>query len=128
MEPVFSSRRFEGGKAYIELQEEIAHRKRLEEKLSFLEEYNRHLVESAGACIMLVNDEGEILSLNRRARELLEIQEDKICLGLQWTSLFQDLDAKAIPTVVNARMNSTFQASSKTQSGNQKYWNFTFSS
>src|SRR5438105_3814782 len=112
---------------YFEFQEQVALRRRLEDKLAFLEEYNRHLVESSGACIMLVNEEGLVQSLNRRARDLLEIAEHKNCLNVLWTSLFHDLDAKAVPAMLNAKMGCTFQASSRTLFGETKYWTFTFS-
>ena len=50
------------------LQQEIARRKRLEEKLAFLQDYNELLVESTGDCILLVNEEGELRSVNSRGR------------------------------------------------------------
>jgi PAS domain S-box-containing protein len=113
--------------AYFDRQQMVAAHKRLEEKVAFLENYNRHLVESSGACILLVNEDGLVQSLNRRARESLEVLPQASCLNVHWTSLFRELDAKAVPVILNARMNSTFLASSKTRLGDTKYWSFTFS-
>ena len=61
----------EQGPAMFELQQEIARRKRLEEKLAFLQDYNELLVESTGDCVLLVNAEGILRSVNSRGRKLL---------------------------------------------------------
>src|SRR5436190_5982292 len=110
--------------------DELLVRKRLEEKIAVLEEFNRLLVESVGDCILIVDHGGQILSINAVGRELLQIPSDSTVLRRHWTTLFPDLDGKSafgkLPQAHAPR--STFQATSRTLSGETRFWSITFTS
>jgi PAS domain S-box-containing protein len=99
------------------------------ERASFadgLRELNHHLLESSSDCILLLDEEGFALNLNRRARDLLEMREEHLKRRWHWTSLFQNLNLQKLPGSLAVKNNSTFEASSSTPSGCTKYWSFTF--
>ena len=117
----------------VERQHETGVRRRLEDKLSLLKEFNELLVESSGDCIVVVDAEGLVLSMNRTGRELLQggaKNGDAGGIGRHWVELFDGLETTIrfteakIPKIPKGR--STFQASSKTTTGKLKFWNVTF--
>ena len=117
------------GSAMFELQQEIARRKRLEEKLAFLQDYNELLVESTGDCVLLVNAEGILRSVNSRGRKLLLSGDEVRYVGVHWTELFPGLDTRSLPALgVREPSHAAFQASSRTPGGGVKYWSFIFGS
>ncbi|HTG43651.1 MAG TPA: PAS domain S-box protein, partial [Verrucomicrobiae bacterium] len=113
----------------IERRDDLAARKKLEEKIAVLEEFNRLLVESTGDCILVVDAAGQVLSINKTGRELLQIPVDQEILVRHWTTLFPDFEARsALGREVIPKARSTFQASSRTGQGEIRYWNIIFTS
>lgn len=99
----------------------------LEQKLTLLRQFNELLVESSGDCILVVDGDGLVLSINRTGRRLLEIPLDENAAGRHWAGMFQALETKAHFTDARIpRAASTFQAMSRTKAGEQKFWNITF--
>jgi PAS domain S-box-containing protein len=101
---------------------------RLADKVDFVEELNRILMDSSGDCVLILDEDGHVQSLNRFARELLEIPPGRDCSRLQWTTFFPELETRGFPLALRAENLPTFQASSRTSSGTFKYWSFKFSS
>ena len=102
-------------------------RKRFEERLNLLQRYNELLIESSGDCILVVDGEGLVVSINRIGRELLEMGPTEVGPGRHWAALFAELETKTHfdqARISGAR--STFQATSRSKSGRPKYWNITF--
>lgn len=109
-----------------ERQHEAALRRLLEEKLSILEEFNELLIESSGDCIIVVDAEGMVLTINRTGRELLEVRKGS-SVNRHWTELFDGLEARSkLQSGRVAAGRSTFQASSRNGAGQVKFWNVTF--
>ena len=116
-------------KAAVSRGNELLARKRLEEKIAVLEEFNRLLVESVGDCILTVDGSGQVLSINSAGRELLQIPSDSTVLGRHWATLFPDLDGKSPDgKLPHPNTRSTFQATSRTVAGETKFWNISFTS
>jgi PAS domain S-box-containing protein len=108
-------------------QHESGVRRRLEEKLALLQSFNELLIESSGDCILVVDVEGMVLSINKTGRDLLEATCAEVLTGRHWAGLFSELDVKGSFTEAKIpKARSTFQASSRTKSGELKYWNVTF--
>jgi PAS domain S-box-containing protein len=113
--------------ANMERHHESGVRRRLEEKISLLQEFNDLLIDSSGDCILLVDADGAVLSMNKTARESLLANGVDDPVRHHWVELFEDLDAKTKAgkfTIPKGRC--TFQASSKSPSGQLKFWNITF--
>lgn len=111
----------------MERKMEAVMRSRLEERLSFLEEFSGLLIESSGDCIMVVDEEGLVQSVNPRGRELLELEGGNGGVGRHWVELFEGLETRS--TVSDVRIpagRSTFQATSQGSDGKLRYWNVTF--
>src|SRR5690242_4851529 len=95
--------------------EELLTRKRLDDRIAVLEEFNRLLVESVGDCILVVDSNGQVISINAPGRELLQVPSHQSVLQRHWLTLFPDLDGKSIPGKLPAsNTRSTFQATSRT--------------
>src|SRR5215467_4974231 len=115
--------------AAIDHRDEVLARKRLEERVALLEEFNRLLVESSGDCILIVDSNGCIVSINAAGRELLGLRSEDVVLRRHWAELFPDLEGKTAPGRIRlSHTRSTFQATSRTRSGDTKFWNITFTS
>jgi PAS domain S-box-containing protein len=107
----------------LEWRHERTLRLRSEEKLAFLEEFNQLLVESSGDCVLVVDADGRVISINKTGRELFELKTDNDGLNRPWTALFKGLETK--PPLVLSRLpqhGATFHAISKTASGEPRYW------
>ncbi|MGZ8939514.1 MAG: hypothetical protein ACXW32_09925, partial [Limisphaerales bacterium] len=50
-------------------QHEAAGRRRLEEKVSLLQQFNELLIDSSGDCILVVDADGVVLSTNKTGRD-----------------------------------------------------------
>src|SRR5262249_5284628 len=70
----------------LERGDELLTRKKLQEKIAVLEEFNRLLVESVGDCILIVDGSGRVLSINAAGRELLQLPPNQIVLHRHWTT------------------------------------------
>lgn len=101
-------------------------RRRLEDKLSLLQEFNDLLTESSGDCILVVDGDGIVLSINKTGRALLQIPADNSGLGRHWVELFDGLEAKTALAGKVPLGRSTFQAMSRLSDGRVKFWNVTF--
>lgn len=107
---------------------EAEERHRLDRKLALLREFNEMLLESSGDCILAVDPDGTVLSINKTGRELLDVGEDECLTGRHWVELFEGLEVKAgFPDVRVPKIRSTFQAISQGKLSGTKYWNITFS-
>ena len=110
----------------LDRQHESGIRRRLEEKLSLLQEFNDLLIESSGDCILVVDADGVVLSMNKTGRESLRCPTENGGLGRHWVELFEGLDTKVSFTDLKIpRGRSTFQATSR-PNGRLKFWNITF--
>src|SRR5688572_15592384 len=110
----------------VDRQHETGVRRRLEEKVSLLQEFNDLLIESSGDCIMVVDGDGLVLSMNKTGRESLKCSTENGGLGRHWVELFEGLDTKVSFTELKIpRGRSTFQATSR-PGGRVKFWNITF--
>lgn len=107
-------------------QQQLADLRRMEEKLSFYQEFNDLLLESTGDCILLVDADGALRSLNKHGCEELQIAPSSIPLGRHWTVLFPGLET-AQCSLKKMVSKSSFQASSKT-AGSTRHWSFVFRS
>lgn len=114
----------------LDRQHETGIRRRLEEKISLLQQFNELLVDSSGDCILVVNAEGVVLSMNKTGREALRGGPDEKSgegIGRHWVELFEGLDAKvSFAKLKIPKGRSTFQATSKANGGRLKFWNITF--
>ncbi len=97
------------------------------DKLALLECLNELLIDSSGDCILFVDSAGLVQTMNRAGRELLEIPSTGSIRGCHWVDLFGELETKAFRETRIPPLRSTFQASSRTKTGRQKYWSITFS-
>jgi PAS domain S-box-containing protein len=100
----------------------------LPERLALLERFNELLIDCSGDCILLVDSEGMVRSINRMGRELLEVDSAEAVSGHHWSELFREFETKIRlnePRLHASR--STFHAASKSKKGDQKYWTITFS-
>jgi len=110
----------------VDRQHETGVRRRLEEKVSLLQEFNDLLIESSGDCILVVDGDGIVLSMNNTGRESLRCSVEGGGLGRHWVELFEGLDTKVRYTELKIpKGRSTFQATSR-PGGRLKFWNITF--
>ena len=110
----------------VDRQHETGVRRRLEEKVSLLQEFNELLIESSGDCILVVDGEGIVLSMNKMGRESLRCLPENGGIGQHWVELFEGLDTKVRYTELKIpKGRSTFQATSR-PGGRLKFWNITF--
>ena len=110
----------------LERQHEMGIRRRLEEKLSLLQEFNDLLIESSGDCVLVVDADGVVLSMNKTGRESLHCFVDNGGIGRHWVELFEGLDTKVpFSDLKIPKGRSTFQATSR-PGGRLKFWNITF--
>ena len=93
-----------------------------------VERLNELLIDSSGDCILMVDSEGLVQSINRAGRDLLEIDSKSGVTGRHWVELFRGLETKAHFNEARIPVSrSTFQAESRNKAGNQQYWTITFS-
>src|SRR5688500_16067287 len=98
-----------GSRARAESQHQGGADRRVEERLQFLEEFNRLLAESSGDCVLIVDRDGLVHTINRTGRELLEL-ENGDGLGRHWVELFQGFDSQVqLPKGKIPLGRSTFQ-------------------
>ena len=110
----------------VDRQHETGVRRRLEEKVALLQEFNDLLIESSGDCILVVDADGIVLSMNKTGRESLRCSTENEGLGRHWVELFEGLDTKVRYTELKIpKGQSTFQATSR-PGGQLKCWNITF--
>ncbi|MGZ8919350.1 MAG: PAS domain S-box protein [Limisphaerales bacterium] len=108
-------------------QHEAAGRRRLEEKVSLLQQFNELLIDSSSDCILVVDADGVVLSMNKTGRDALRRGTEIDGIGRHWVELFEGLDAKiSITKLKIPRGRSTFQATSRTAAGRPIFWNITF--
>ena len=98
----------------LDRQHESGLRRRLEDKLSLLQEFNDLLIESSGDCILVVDEEGVVLSMNKTCTDELQGGNENCGIGRHWVELFEGLDTKAsFPELKIPSGRSTFQATSR---------------
>lgn len=107
---------------------ENAVEQRLVQRLELLEELSQLLSEGSGDCIMVLDADGVVLSINKTGRELLELGTETGGCGRHWVELFDNLETPRFRGVRMPLGRSTFQARSGAVGGKLKYWNVTFTS
>lgn len=117
----------ESGKGPIDVQIELSHRKRLQDKLSFLADLNHLIIESTGDCILLVDQDGRLQSINRTGCALLGIENLADWLDKPWALLFPGADIRSGKLIQGPFVEtSRFEASSRTLNGDFKWWSIRF--
>jgi PAS domain S-box-containing protein len=125
IQPVRSTER---PSADFDRQDERVLRERTEEKLAFLQAFNHLLVESTGDCIMVVDEEEHVLSVNKTGRQLFGLDNDKAVLNRSWTDLFNSIEPKSeLRAGDRAVSHRQFQGTSRTAAGETRFWRITFS-
>src|SRR5688500_4203433 len=110
----------------IQRRSELLARQRLEEKIAVLQEFNHLLVDLIDDCILMVDADGRVLSINPNGRRVLQLGSDDVVLKRHWPTLFPEFEGKnALPV---PRLRKTFQATSRMRNGEAKFWNITFGS
>ena len=112
----------------VERQAEPALLRCLEQKLSLLQEFNEFLIESSGDCIVVVDANGTVLSINKTGRELLQLSSPNIGIGRHWVELFDGDEGSLSKKKEIPLGRSTFQTTSRTSDGKLKFWNVIFTS
>jgi PAS domain S-box-containing protein len=98
------------------------------ESVALLERLNELLIDCSGDCILLIDGEGLLQSINRSGRELLELDSAESMRGRHWVELFPGFETKArFNKLRPPSSRSTFQAASISKAGGEKYWTMTFS-
>lgn len=94
---------------------------------SFLADFNHLITESTGDCVLLVDQDGRLQSINRTGCALLGIQDLSSWLGKPWTLLFPDADVRSGRLIQGPFVEtSRFEASSRTLGGDLKWWSIRF--
>jgi PAS domain S-box-containing protein len=97
-------------------------------RLAMLERVNELLIDSSGDCILMLDAEGLVRSINRAGRELLEMDSDRAGKGKHWVELFRGLEARAHFNEARIPLrHSSFHAESLNKAGARQYWSITFS-
>lgn len=111
--------------AALQLQAEIGLRRRAEARTAFVEEFNRLLIEATGDCIIVIDALGQVLSLNKAAQGLRTGAREAD--PKHWTSLFPNLQtAPAFPLRSPRRTPAAFQAVTRGNHGETRYWSVNF--
>lgn len=112
--------------AVVEAREqEIAQRKRVEEKLRRSEEFSRKIVESSIDCVKVLDLEGRLEYMNPPGQKALEIDDISQFLGRRWIDFWSEQDhprAEAALAVAQAGGTGSFHAECPTLRGVPKSW------
>ena len=85
------------------------------------------ITESTGDCVLLVDQDGLLQSVNRAGCALLGIQDLSPWLEKPWSALFPDADIRSGKLVQGPFVESSrFEASSRTAGGELKWWSIRF--
>src|SRR5215204_1512477 len=105
--------------------QDITERKSIQDLLEESEKFNRSIIESSDDCIKILDLEGNLLYLNPRGMELLEIEDSASCIGSIWTEFWEGAARKLSQIAVEeakAGGIGKFQSPCKTQRGTNKWW------
>ena len=104
--------------------EDVTERRIAEESLTRSELFSRSIIESSNDCIKILDLDGNLLYINARGLELLEMGDDS-CLGSEWLGFWNDLDRADLRIEVakaKAGQIGRFQGANPTARGTNKWW------
>ena len=104
---------------------DVTTRQQAEEELRASEEFNRDILESAPDCIITLNLDGQLLSINTPGGRLMEIDDFSLLEGADWLDFWRGADREAaIAAAETAKTGKTgrFQGFSPTVKETPKWW------
>src|SRR5215475_9301559 len=104
---------------------DVTMRQQTEGELRASEEFNRGILESAPDCIITLDLDGRLLSMNTPGARLMEIDDFSSFDGVDWLDFWQGADREAaIAAVETAKTGNTgrFQGFSPTVKETPKWW------
>jgi len=104
---------------------DVTMRQQAEVELRASEEFNRGILESAPDCIITLDLDGRLLSMNTPGARLMEIDDFSSFDGVDWLDFWQGADREAaIAAVETAKTGKTgrFQGFSPTAKETPKWW------
>jgi PAS domain S-box-containing protein len=113
-----------GNDTFLCIVRNITEQRLAEKALRQSEEFNRRIIESSNDCIKMLDLEGNLIYINQRGRELLEIEDDS-CIGSQWLGFWGELDQPALKVEIDkakAGGIGRFQGYNPTAKGSVKWW------
>ncbi|HEY0458307.1 MAG TPA: PAS domain S-box protein, partial [Pyrinomonadaceae bacterium] len=103
---------------------DITERKRARRELQQSEEFNRRIIESSNDCIKILDLAGNLLYLNPKGQELLEMEDDS-CIGSDWLDFWNDVDKATLKQEIEKAKgggSGRFQGQNPTMRGTKKWW------
>ncbi|MDB5050329.1 MAG: domain S-box protein [Fibrobacteres bacterium] len=104
---------------------DITDRKRAEEELSTSEAFGRRIIESSRDCIMVLNMEGNLLSISYSGRKLMEIEDPEAFINQSWLEFWRGEDRGKAEYAMRAAMRTgvgKFQGYCPSVTGKPKWW------
>lgn len=104
---------------------DITRQKRAEEALRRSEEFNRTMLESSPDCVKALDLEGNLLSVNAKGLEMLEVEDFEEIRGKSWLLFLQgEFYNDALNAIEKARNGETghFIGHSTTKNGQLAWW------
>jgi PAS domain S-box-containing protein len=114
----------DGSTYYRWLIQDISDRKNAELALQNNERFSRSIIESSGDCIKILDLAGNLLFLNKKGKELLEMEDDS-CLDHPWLQFWDEASRTALePEVETAKAGGIgrYQGECPTARGTVKWW------
>ncbi|HKQ74349.1 MAG TPA: ATP-binding protein [Blastocatellia bacterium] len=104
---------------------DVTMRQQAEEELRVSEEFNRGILESAPDCVITLNLDGRLLSINTPGARLMEMDDFSLFDGVDWLDFWRGADREAaIAAVETAKTGKTgrFQGFSPSIKETPKWW------
>ena len=92
------------------------------------ENFTQAVLEYVPACIKVLNLDGIILYLNPKGVELLELNDPRSALGVNWLSYWKGNDKKLAKQAIQVAVAGgvgTFEGYYKTEGSSKKWWDVT---
>ncbi|MDQ2999743.1 MAG: PAS domain-containing protein, partial [Fibrobacterota bacterium] len=104
---------------------DVTDRKHTEEELSKSEAFGRRIIESSRDCIMILNSEGNLLSISYSGRKLMEMEDPEVFLHRSWLDFWRGEDRTKAENAVRAAGRTgvgKFQGYCPSVTGKPKWW------
>jgi two-component system, cell cycle sensor histidine kinase and response regulator CckA len=104
---------------------DVTDRKRTEEELSKSEAFGRRIIESSRDCIMVLNSEGNLLSISYSGRKLMEMEDPEVFIHRSWLDFWRGEDRSKAENAVRAAGRTgvgKFQGYCPSVTGKPKWW------